>query len=94
MIILQIEHQVPNYDGWKKAFDNDPINRQKSRTRRYRIYRPTDDLNYVIIDLEFDSVAEAEASLTALRDLWKEVEGKVMIHPKTRILDLVENKEY
>jgi hypothetical protein len=94
MTILQIEHQVPNFDGWKKAFDSDPINRQKSGTRRYRIYRPTDDLNYVIIELEFDGVAEAEASLTALRNLWKDVEGKIMIAPKTRILNIVETKDY
>ena len=24
MLILQIEHKVPNYEGWKKAFDSDP----------------------------------------------------------------------
>jgi len=94
MTILQIEHKVPNYDGWKRAFDSDPIHRQKSGTRSYRIYRPADDLNYVIIDLEFDNVAAAESSLEALRNLWKDVEGKVMLNPKTRIMDMVERKEY
>jgi hypothetical protein len=28
MIIHQIEHKVPNCDGWKKAFDSDPIDRK------------------------------------------------------------------
>ena len=28
MYILQIEHPVPNYEGWKKAFDSDPVNRK------------------------------------------------------------------
>jgi hypothetical protein len=94
MPILQIEHKVPSFDGWKKAFDSDPINRKKSGVRRYRILRPADDPNYVIIDLEFDTLDDAEAALTALRKLWIEVEGKVMVNPQTRILNIVENIEY
>ena len=94
MIILQIEHNVPNYEGWKKAFDSDPINRKKSGTRRYRIYRKTDDPNYVIVDLEFDTLTDAEAALAALRRLWNQVEGTVMLGPKTRMLDVIESKEY
>lgn len=34
MLILQIEHKVPNYEGWKKAFDSDPISRKKSGVKR------------------------------------------------------------
>ncbi len=48
MIILQIEHPVPNFDGWKKAFDSDPINRKQSGVRRYKISRQADNPNYVI----------------------------------------------
>ena len=94
MPILQIEHKVPNFDGWKKAFDSDPINRKKSGVRRYRIFRPTDDPNYVIIDLEFDNLNDAEAALTALRNLWAQVEGKIMINPQTRILNIEEAMDY
>lgn len=94
MPILQIEHKVPNFDGWKKAFDSDPINRKKSGVRRYRIFRPTDDPYYVIIDLEFDTINEAEAALATLSKLWVQVEGKVMFNPQVRILDTVENIEY
>jgi len=94
MITLRIEHKVPNFDGWKKAFESDPIDRKKSGVRRYRVFRPTDDPNYVIIDLEFDKLADAEAALSALRKLWVQVEGKVMVNPQTRILDVVESMEY
>lgn len=94
MHVLQIEHKVPNFDGWKKAFDSDPIDRKKSGVRRYRISRPADDPGYVIIDLEFDTLNEAEAALASLRRLWTQVEGKVMVNPQTRILDIVEAKEY
>jgi hypothetical protein len=94
MTILQIEHQVPNYDGWKKAFDSDPIDRKKSGAKRYRVYRPTDDSNYVIIDLEFDDFNNAQMALNALKNLWNKVEGTVMVNPKTRLLDVVDSKEY
>jgi hypothetical protein len=94
MLILQIEHKVPNFDGWKKVFDSDPINREKSGVRRYRIFQPTDDPNYVLMDLEFDNSVDAEAALAALRKLWNQVEGTVMFGPKARILNLVESKEY
>jgi hypothetical protein len=67
MYILRIEHPVPNFDGWKKAFDSDPVGREKSGVRRYRILRPTDDANYVMIDLEFDTARQAEALLAAMR---------------------------
>jgi len=93
MPILQIEHKVQNFDGWKKVFDSDPINRKKSGVRRYRIFRLSDDPDHVVIDLEFDTLNEAEAVLTALRKLWSQVEGKVMFKPQARMLDVVEVKE-
>ena len=89
-IHLQIEHKVPNFDGWKKAFENDPIDRKRSGVLRYNIFRPVDDPNYVIIDLEFDNLKAAEETLAALRKLWTNVEGKIMMNPQTRILDLME----
>ena len=94
MTVLQIEHKVPNYQGWKKAFDSDPINRKKSGVRRHRVFRPADDPNYVIIQLEFETLDEAEKALSALRNLWTKVEGKVMVDPQTRILDIAEAIEY
>ena len=90
MVILRIEHKVPNFEGWKKAFDNDPINRKQSGVCRYRIFTPTDDPNYVIIDLEFENLINAESTLTVLQKLWSNVEGKVMVNPQARILNIVE----
>ena len=49
MYILRIEHPVSNFDGWKQAFDSDPVGREKSGVRRYRVLRPVDDANYVIM---------------------------------------------
>ena len=94
MIVLQIEHLVPDFNGWKKAFDSDPVNRKQSGVKRYRISRQVDNPNYVILDLEFDSLAEAESLLAALQKLWALVEGRVMISPQARIVETVESKQY
>lgn len=91
MIVLQIEHKIANFEGWKKAFDNDPIDRKRSGVKRYQVYRPADDPNYVIIDLYFDNLEDAEKTLAALQALWKKVEGSVMVNPRTRLLHVVEN---
>lgn len=94
MYILRIEHPVPSFDGWKQAFDSDPVGRERSGVRRHRVLRPTDDANYVMIDLEFDTASQAEAMLTALRTLWSRVEGTVMTNPQARIVEAVETWEY
>ena len=94
MYILHIEHPVPNYESWKQAFDSDPVGRQKSGVRRYQISRAVDDPNYVMIDLEFDTVSQAEGLLAAMRVVWGRVEGTIMMSPKARIVEAVEAKEY
>jgi len=94
MIVLQIEHKVQSYEGWKKAFDNDPIDRRKAGVRQHRIFRPLDDPNYVVIQLYFDTSAEAGSTLSALRNLWPNVEGKVIFGPQTRMFDATEIIEY
>jgi hypothetical protein len=94
MYILRIEHPVPDFNGWKKAFDSDPVNREKSGVRRYQILRPVNDANYVIIDIEFDTVTQAEALLAAMRVVWTRVEGTIMMNPQARIYEAVETKVY
>jgi hypothetical protein len=94
MYILRIEHPVPDYDGWKRAFDSDPVGREKSGVRHYRILRPIDDPNYVMIDLEFDAVSQAEALLAAMRIVWGRVEGEIMMNPQARIVEAVETMSY
>lgn len=94
MTTLRIEHPVPNFDVWKKAFDSDPARRKESGVRRYRVLRPVDDPRFVTVDLEFTSSAEAEAFRDALTALWRRVEGTVVQSPQAQILETVESKEY
>jgi len=94
MPILRIEHPVPHFNAWKKAFDNDPVDRKGSGVRRYRVLRTADDPNYVMIDLEFDNSSQAEAVHASLRELWGRVQAEGLIGtPKARIVETVESKE-
>jgi hypothetical protein len=92
MHILRVEHEVPDYDNWKKAFDSDPIGRKDSGVRRHRILRSVDDPNQVMIDLEFETANEAERMQTALLELWGRVD--VMRNPQSRTVEVVEIKDY
>jgi hypothetical protein len=94
MYVLRIEHPVPDFEGWKKAFDGDPVGREESGVRRHRVLRPVDDPRYVMVDLEFDTRAEADAMLETLRRLWRKVEGKVMQGPQARVVEEVETRTY
>ena len=70
MPTLQIEHRISDFDLWKRAFDSDPLRREESGVRAYRVYRPADDPRYIRIDLDFDTPGEAEAFGDRLRELW------------------------
>jgi hypothetical protein len=95
MPILQIEHGVRDFDGWKQAFDNDPVGREQGGVRAYRVLRPVDDQAYVMVDLEFNSVSEAEAFRAALERLWaRAVEEGLIESPRARIVETVESVEY
>ena len=79
---------------WKKAFDGDPVGRERSGVQRYRILRPLDDPRYVMIDLDFSTAAQAEALLGAMRVVWGQVQGKIIFNPESRIVEVVETREY
>ena len=96
MPLLQIEHPVRNYDGWKAAFDSDPAGRLAGGVRRYAIYRPVDDANFVEIDLAFDTITAAEAFKGRLEAMWR-TPGAVSVlggAPRVRIVDEADRGEY
>ena len=92
--ILQIEHAVRGFEAWKSAFDDDPAGRRAGGVRRYRVYRPVDDPLYVVLDLEFDDRAAAEAFRVDLERLWRSPEAAAALGgtPRTRIVDVVEDR--
>lgn len=95
MPVLRIDHKVADFDAWKQAFDSDPADRKGSGVRRYEILRAVDDPNHVIIDLELDTVEEAETLLASMREVWQVVEPAGLVEgPQARIADVVETKTY
>ena len=90
MTTLKIEHKISNYDGWKKAFDSDPIGRKKSGVKRYRIYQPDDKPDFVIIELDFDNIEQAQATQAALQQIFPNIEGKLIFDIKLSILNIME----
>jgi hypothetical protein len=92
MLILHIQHTVPNFEGWKRAFESDPIDRAGSGVRRYHVHRSVTDPNFVMIDLEFDTLADAEGLLEKLRRLWAGPGGAVTRNPEAWIVETVESK--
>lgn len=94
MLTVQIEHRIRDYDSWRAAFDHDPAGRESSGVRRYRVYRPIDDEQYIIVELDFDERERAEAFVDTMRGIWKQVEGTVMTGPQVRILDCMDQHEY
>jgi hypothetical protein len=93
MITLRIEHKISSYTGWRKAFDNDPIDRKRSGVQRYRIYRPADDPNFVIIDLDFATLEQAEATRVALQNIFPKIEGSLIFGVQIKLMDLIDDRE-
>jgi hypothetical protein len=92
MPLLRIEHRVPDFEGWKQVFDSDPADRRGSGVRRYQVLRSVADPNFVMIDLEFDSVEEAEGLLNKMRQIWTGPGKAVMMDPRAHIAETVETK--
>jgi hypothetical protein len=93
MPTVRIEHAVPNFERWKQAFDTDPADRKGSGVRRYQILQLHDDPNYVMIDLEFDTVKAAEAFVRTMQRIWDGPGKAVMQNPRACIVHVVEVKE-
>lgn len=94
MPILHIEHQVADFDVWKRnGFDADPIGRAKAGVRRHRVSRAADDPNHVMVELEFDTMPQAEAMQAALQILWRKPLVSIG-SPTARIVEIVESKGY
>ena len=93
MVTLHIEHAITDYDTWRGAFERGASMRQETGVKRYEIQRPVDDPNYVLVNLEFEDVAGAEALLAMLRGrIWTSPETAPALvgQPQARIVDTVE----
>jgi len=90
MATLRIEHAVPDFAAWKRTFDAYAGHRDRGGVRAHRVMRPVDDPGFSMIDLEFDDVAAAQAFLGMLQELWRRVDGTIVVAPRARIVETVE----
>jgi hypothetical protein len=65
--------------------------------RRHRIFQPSDDPNYIVLDLEFESEGGAEAYLEWVRcEVWssREASRAVAGGPQQHIAKVMDYQEY
>jgi hypothetical protein len=93
MVTLRVQHPVPSFEGWKKAFDGDPADRKGSGVTHFRVQRPVDDANYVFIDLDFATKDEAQGLLEKMKVIWASGSVPVDGTPKFWIVETVESVE-
>lgn len=97
MATLHIEHAITDFGTWKAAFDRFAEVRERSGVRGHRIQQPVDDTCYVVIDLDFGTVDEAEKFLNFLQaNVWASPENAPGLAgtPHTKILEAVSTEHF
>ena len=92
MPTLHIEHPITDLETWLSAFDAFADARRQAGVRGERVQRPVDNPEYIVVDLDFGTVEEAEAFLRFLRDrVWAVPENAPALvgTPDTMILERV-----
>jgi hypothetical protein len=93
MTTLRIEHPVTSYEAWKGQFERFAGLRAEQGVTGHRISQPTDDANYVLIDLEFADAEHAARFEGILRErIWPNPDNAPALigDPVTRILETVD----
>jgi hypothetical protein len=90
MYVVHVEHPVLDYQRWKAGFDSDPVGRSRAGVRRYRVLRAADQPDEVVIDLELDTEAAADAMLASLKVLWGRMDGVLITGPRGRVYEVAE----
>jgi len=60
MPTLLIEHSISDFDTWHEAFGAFATRRKQGGVLGERIMQPVGDAHYVLVDLEFATLDEAE----------------------------------
>jgi len=90
---LHIEHRITDLATWTTAFSSFGEVRQRAGVRQEQVRHPIDDPSFVVIDLEFDSIEQADAFLGFLRSqVWAVPENSPALvgAPRAKVLESVE----
>jgi hypothetical protein len=87
---LHIEHPINDFAVWSAAFNRFADARAQAGVTAQRIHRPIDDPFYVVVQLDFDDAAQAEAFHTFLKErVWSTPENSPALAgaPQARVLE-------
>jgi hypothetical protein len=87
---LHIQHPITDFDTWTSAFNRFADARRMAGVQAQRILRPVDDPRFVVIDLDFDTTAEAQSFRSFLTtQVWAHPENSPGLAgiPETMILE-------
>jgi hypothetical protein len=93
MASLHIEHPITDLPTWTAAFSSLAEVRQQAGVRREQVRHPVGDARFVVVDLEFESIAQAETFLGFLQSqVWALPENSPALAgtPEAKILESVE----
>jgi hypothetical protein len=89
MPILHIEHEISDLATWLEAFNRFAPAREQAGVQRTEVFQPSDDPNYIVVNLHFETVAAATNFRTFLHDvIWKSPEASPALvgAPTARVL--------
>jgi hypothetical protein len=94
MTTLHIDNTVRDYASWKAVFDKYDTFRAEQGVRSYRLARHADDPNRLMIDLDFDTLPEAQAFAESLRKIWASPQSQTQLvdHTAPQMLELIEER--
>jgi hypothetical protein len=96
MPTLHIEHAITDIATWSTAFDRFADARRQAGVLAHRVQQPVDDAQYVVIDLDFTTAAEAERFRDFLTsNVWasRDSSPALLGAPTTRILQTVASSD-
>ncbi|MFG2887953.1 hypothetical protein [Streptomyces sp. NPDC048248] len=96
MTTLRVEHSVTDFDLWKGWFDRFSEFRRQSGVLRCHVQRAVGDPQYVVFDLDFETLGEAVRFLVLLETkVWSSSEHAPALvgTPQAKLLDLVEERQ-
>lgn len=89
MPTLHIEHAITDLSTWLAAFDRFADARRSHGARGELVRQPVGDPNYVVIDVDFDTVDEANAFLQFLETVvWSNPANAPALAGSPRVLVL------
>jgi hypothetical protein len=89
MPILHIEHEISDLATWLEAFNRFAPAREQAGVQQAEVFQPSDDPNYIVVNLRFESVDAASSFRTFLHDvIWKSPEASPALvgAPTARVL--------